>query len=52
MYINDNKVEIFTLNNAIRMIAYCMRYQHRRYYKKLEKSYEEDFSYDSVMFDV
>ena len=42
--------EILALNDAIQSIAYCIRIRHREYYQKIDKTYKDDFSYESAMF--
>jgi len=43
--------EIIALNTAIRMVAYCMRLQIKKYYQKLDANYKDEFDYDSILFD-
>ena len=41
---------IYALNKAIRMILYCMRKERNEYYKYICEDYNDDFSYDSVIY--
>ena len=53
-YKNNDKAikeEILGLNTAIRMIAFCMRYRRQEYYNQIDENYNEDFSYNSVMYE-
>ena len=43
--------EILALNRAIQMIAYCMRLRRKYYYKQIDISYTDDFTYDSVIYE-
>ena len=43
--------KILALNNTIQMIGYCMRISHSLFYKKLDESYKDDFTYSSIMFE-
>lgn len=60
-FINDNYYnfgnnkffinEVLALNTAIQLIAYNMRVRRKEYYKKIDKTYTDDFTFDSVMYE-
>lgn len=43
--------EILALNRTIQMIAYCMRIRRKYYYKQMDITYTDDFTYDSVIYE-
>lgn len=52
-YNNDFRVkeEVLGLNMAIMMIAYCMRTRRYSCYKEICSEYEDDFSYNSMIYE-
>ena len=46
-YIN----EVLALNTAVQMIAFCMRFKRRECYIEIDKDYEDDFTYNSIMYE-
>jgi hypothetical protein len=43
--------EVRALNTAIQMTAFCMRYKRRECYVELDENYQDEFTYDSVMYE-
>ncbi|MBR1680419.1 hypothetical protein IJ707_01365 [bacterium] len=44
--------KILALNTAIKTVIYCMRIQRKEFYKKIDKTYEDKFSYNSPTIDI
>jgi len=40
------------LNTAIQLITYCMRQRRTEYYKNIDKSYSDEFTYEEMVFDT
>ena len=44
--------KVIALNNAVQLITYCMRQRRTEYYKKIDKNFTDNFTYEEMIFDL
>ena len=41
--------KVIALNNAVQLITYCMRQRRTEYYKKIDETYTDNFTFDEMI---
>lgn len=44
--------KIIALNTTVQLLTYCMRQRRTEYYKDIDKSYTDEFTYEEMVFDT
>lgn len=41
--------KVIALNNAVQLITYCMRQRRTEYYKEIDETYTDNFTFDEMI---